>query len=361
MEFGLFYFDGEGATRRPWQYRLLLDSARFADEHGFTAIWTPERHFHAFGGLYPNPAVISAALAVTTERIQIRAGSVVAPLHHPVRLAEDWAVVDNLSNGRVAMAFASGWTVREFLLSRDGHGARREAMWQTIAAVRRLWAGEEVEFHQPGGEPVSVRTLPRPVQRALPLWITAQSEASFVLAAEIGAPVLTSLLNTTLDEVAKNIARYREALRQHGFDPASRKVALMVHTFLGPDPASARAAVEAPFQDYLRSHYHLLDGLAETLGLGVSLDDLSEADMRTLLRFGLEGFMNGRALIGSPDSLRPLVESFARAGVDEIACLVDFHPDAGAVMHSLEYLRQLKDDCFDVVTAHRAAGQGRSA
>lgn len=358
MEFGLFYFDGEGATRRPRQYRLLLDSARFADEHGFTAIWTPERHFHAFGGLFPNPAVTSAALAVATERIQIRAGSVVAPLHHPVRLAEDWAVVDNLSNGRVAVAFASGWTVREFVLSRDGHAARRETLWQTIDAVRRLWAGEEVEFRQPDGTPVAVRTLPRPVQRTLPLWITAQSDASFVRAAEIGAPVLTSLLNTTLDEVAKNIARYRAALAQHGFDPASRKVALMVHTFLGPDPASARAAVEAPFQDYLRSHYHLLDGLAETLGLGVGLDDLSPADLETLLRFGLEGFLNGRALIGSPQSLRPVVESFARAGVDEIACLVDFHPDPSAVMHSLEYLRQLKDDCFDVVTPHRAGKGG---
>jgi len=356
MEFGLFYFDGEGATRRPRQYRLLLDSARFADQHGFTAIWTPERHFHAFGGLFPNPAVTSAALAVATERIQIRAGSVVAPLHHPVRLAEDWAVVDNLSNGRVAMAFASGWTMREFLLSPDGYAARRETMWQTIDAVRRLWAGEEVEFRQPGGELCAVRTLPRPVQRALPIWITAQSEATFVQAAAIGAPVLTSLLNTTLEEVARHIARYRDALAQHGFDPASRKVALMVHTFLGRDPQSARSQVEAPFRDYLRTHYHLLNGLAETLGLGVSLENLSPADFETLLRFGLEGFLNGRALIGSPHSLRPLVESFARAGVDEVACLVDFHPDADAVLQSLGFLRQLKDDCFDIATRHRGSG-----
>jgi natural product biosynthesis luciferase-like monooxygenase protein len=356
MEFGLFYFDGEGATRRPRQYRLLLDSARFADQHGFTAIWTPERHFHAFGGLFPNPAVTSAALAVATERIQIRAGSVVAPLHHPVRLAEDWAVVDNLSGGRVAMAFASGWTTREFLLSKDGYAARRETLWETVDVVRRLWAGDEVELRQPTGESVTVRTLPRPVQRTLPLWITSQSEGTFLQAAAIGAPVLTSLLNTNLDQVAGHIARYREALAQHGFDPASRKVALMVHTFLGPDPDTARAQVEAPFRDYLRTHYHLLDGLAETLGLGVSLDDLSASDFETLLRFGLEGFLNGRSLIGSPRSLRPLVESFAQAGVDEVACLVDFHPDADAVMHSLEYLRQLKDDCFDIATRHGAGG-----
>ena len=69
--------------------------------NGFKAVWTPERHFHAFGGLYPNPAVTSAAVAAITTRVRVRAGSVVLPLHNPIRVAEEWAVVDNLSQGRV--------------------------------------------------------------------------------------------------------------------------------------------------------------------------------------------------------------------------------------------------------------------
>ncbi|MEM9456302.1 MAG: MupA/Atu3671 family FMN-dependent luciferase-like monooxygenase [Myxococcota bacterium] len=349
MDFGLFYFDGDGARRRPHQYRLLLDSARFADEHGFCAIWTPERHFHAFGGLYPNPAVTSAALAVATTRIRIRAGSVVAPLHHAVRLAEDWSVVDNLSNGRVAMAFASGWTTREFILSRSGHGARREAMWETIDQVRALWAGEAVQFAQPDGGTESVQCLPRPVQRTLPLWIAAQSESTFVRAAQAGAHILTSLLNAKLSDVAANIAVYRQTLAERGLDPNAYRVALMVHTFVGPDLEQVRREIQEPFYDYLRSHYHLLDGLAEALGLGVSLDDLSPGDMETLLRFGLEGFMNGRSLLGTPTGLGPLVADFAAAGVDEVACLVDFHPHEDAIMRSLEYLKQLKDDCYSIV------------
>ncbi|MEM7198644.1 MAG: MupA/Atu3671 family FMN-dependent luciferase-like monooxygenase [Planctomycetota bacterium] len=349
MDFGLFYFDGEGAVRRPGQYRLLLDSARFADEHGFTAVWTPERHFHAFGGLYPNPVVTSAALATTTRNVQIRAGSVVAPLHHPVRLAEDWAVVDNLSQGRVAMAFAPGWTVPEFALSPEGHAARYESLWDRIDKVRRLWEGEEVELPVTGSDPVRVRTLPRPLQRKLPLWITASSEPGFVRAASIGAPVLTSLLNTTLDDVAKKVARYREALAEHGHAPAAGRVALMVHTFVGPDLATVREQIEAPFHDYLKSHYHLLDGLAQSLGLGVGMDDLSSKDLETLLRFGFEGFLDGRSLIGGVRELRPLVEAFANAGIDELACLIDFHPGYEQVMDSLEHLAALKNECFGLV------------
>jgi non-ribosomal peptide synthetase component F len=76
MAFSLFYFANDEAQAGTDKYKLLLEGAKFADKHGFSAIWTPERHFHAFGGLYPNPSVVSAAIATITERIQIRAGSI---------------------------------------------------------------------------------------------------------------------------------------------------------------------------------------------------------------------------------------------------------------------------------------------
>src|SRR3954471_23143566 len=115
MDLSLFFFADNAAAGDP--YSLLLASARFADANGFTAVWTPERHFHAFGGQYPNPAVTGAAVAAVTERIQIRAGSLVLPLHHPVRVAEDWAVIDRLSGGRVGLSFATGWHADDFVFA----------------------------------------------------------------------------------------------------------------------------------------------------------------------------------------------------------------------------------------------------
>ena len=111
LDFSLFFWNLATAENRndADPYDLLMRSAEFGDQHGFKAIWTPERHFHDFGGLYPNPAVTSAALASRTKTIDIRAGSCVLPLHHPVRVAEDWAMVDNLSHGRVGLAMAAGW------------------------------------------------------------------------------------------------------------------------------------------------------------------------------------------------------------------------------------------------------------
>jgi methionyl-tRNA formyltransferase len=113
MDFSLYYWgNDDGAGLR--KYQLLLDGARFADAHGFCAVWTPERHFHAFGGPYPNPSVTGAAVAAVTRNLAVRAGSCVAPLHHPARIAEEWAVIDNLTNGRTGTGHGLGLAPRRF-------------------------------------------------------------------------------------------------------------------------------------------------------------------------------------------------------------------------------------------------------
>lgn len=345
MDFSLFYFDGDGSIAQSNKYQLLLESAKYADQNGFTALWTPERHFHAFGGLYPNPSVTSAALAMITNRIQLRAGSVVFPLHDVIRIAEEWAMVDNLSNGRVGIAVASGWTMDDFVLARGSHANRKARMWAGVEHVQRLWRGEVVEQQDATGRVVSIKTLPKPIQPELPIWITCQSNETLIEAGKLGANVLTSLLTGTLDSMAPKIRLYRETLQQHGHDPKSRKVALMTHTFLGEQIELVKEKIRRPFCNYLKTHYDLLENLAKGMGLNISLKNFSEDDIDSLLLFGVEGFMKGRALIGTPESCRPFVEEIRRAGVDEIACLIDFVQDFDTVMAGLPYLKQLMERC----------------
>jgi natural product biosynthesis luciferase-like monooxygenase protein len=345
MDFSLFYFDGDGTVTDTNKYKLLIESAKFADRHGFTAVWTPERHFYAFGGLYPNPALTSAALAMITNSVQLRAGSAVLPLHDPVKLTEDWSVVDNLSNGRAAIAFASGWTMDDFVLSRTPHANRKAVMWEGIGTMQKLWRGEAVTRTDATGKSFEIKTLPRPVQPQLPVWITCQSSETFIEAGKMGANVLTSLLGGTLEELAPKIKLYRNALEKRGYDPKSGKVALMTHTFLGDDLNTVKEQVRQPFCNYLKTHYDLLEGLAKGMGLTVSLKDFSEDDIDSLLEFGVEGFMKGRSLIGTPASCQPFVEQIRQIGVTEIACLIDFVQDTELVLSSLPYLNQLKMLC----------------
>ena len=141
MDFSLmFWGDVNHGVDHSDKYRLLFDVARYADANGYAALWVPERHFHPWGGLFPNPVVVCGALAQATKRIRLRAGSVVVPLHHPVRIAEDWSVVDNMSGGRVEIAAATGWKADDFLLAPERYEKRKTEVWDAIDTVRALLA-----------------------------------------------------------------------------------------------------------------------------------------------------------------------------------------------------------------------------
>ncbi len=250
MDFNLFYWgndDGAG----PKKYELLLEGAKFADQHGFNAVWTPERHFHAFGGPYPNPSVTGAAVAAVTQNIGVRAGSCVAPLHHPARIAEEWAVIDNLTNGRAGLGFASGWQPDDFILRPENTPpANKPALFDSIETVRKLWRGEEVSFPRKDGGEHAVLSQPRPVSKELPVWVTtAGNPDTWREAGSIGANVLTHLLGQSIDEVAGKIRIYHDALRAAGHDPADFTVTLMLHTYLAGTRDQAREVAREPMKD----------------------------------------------------------------------------------------------------------------
>jgi natural product biosynthesis luciferase-like monooxygenase protein len=345
MDFSLFYFattdDGEHSDK----YRLLIEGAKFADTHGFAAVWTPERHFHEFGGLYPNPSVTSAAIATVTERIQIRAGSVVLPLRDPLLVAEEWAVVDNLSHGRVGVSFASGWHANDFVIAPENYANRREIMLRGIETVRRLWRGEKVRRRDGDGTEIEVRIRPQPIQRELPIWVTAAgSPETFRLAGEIGANLLTHFLNQNIEQLAGKIEMYRSAWREHGHGPGTGCVTLMLHTFVGNSMDVVREKVQRPFLNYLRSSADLwLRSLLQSLSQGADAKDLTEEDREFLLSHAFNRYFETSGLFGTPSTCLRMIDRFKSIGVDEVACLLDFGIDIDSVISSLSYLDAVRE------------------
>ncbi len=340
MDFSLFYFASAGAGECADKYRLLVEGAKFADTHGFSAVWTPERHFHEFGGLYPNPAVTSAALATVTERIQIRAGSVVLPLHDPLLVAEEWAVVDNLSNGRAAISFASGWHANDFVIAPENYAHRKEIMLRGIETIRRLWGGEKVRRRDGNGTDIEVRILPRPIQRELPIWVTAAgSPETFRLAGEVGAGLLTHLLNQDIDRLAEKIAVYRTAWRAGGHGPGGGHVTLMLHTFVGSSVDEVREKVRGPFSDYLRSSVDLW--LARSPGQDIG--DYTEEELEDLVSYAFDRYFETSGLFGTPDTCLQTIDRLRSIDVDEVACLIDFGIDFDSVLSSLRHLNTVRE------------------
>ncbi len=355
LTFSLFYFASDEGEDSENKYRLLLDGARFADQNGFEAVWTPERHFHAFGGLYPNPAVASAAVAAVTERVHIRAGSVVSPLHNPIRIAEDWALVDNLSSGRVGISFAAGWQPNDFVLAPSNFADRKAQMFRDIDAVHRLWRGETVDFPGHDGKPVAVRTLPRPVQERLPTWVTiAGNPETYRQAGEHGSYVLTHLLGQSIEELGEKLNIYREAWQQAGHEGQPR-TSLMLHTYVGEDEERVREVVRGPLKDYLASAVDLVKKAAwsfpafkqRTDGSQAQMDalldkGLTDEETDALLEFAFERYYRTSGLFGTPDRCQDTLDSLRAIGVDEVACLIDFGIPRQLVLDGLPHLLEVK-------------------
>ncbi|MGA4848545.1 MupA/Atu3671 family FMN-dependent luciferase-like monooxygenase [Streptomyces sp. G5(2025)] len=353
LDFGVYFFGDypqDENSPRHGMYDHLLETARFADRNGFHSLWIPERHFHSFGGLFPNPAVLAAALARETDRIRINAGSVVLPLHDPIRVAEEWSMVDNLSGGRIGIGCASGWHANDFVFFPERFGTHKETMYEQVAQVRQLWRGEPVRRATGDGEQ-DLRLFPRPVQDAPPMYTAVVGNpASYELAARHDLGIVTNLMTQGVEQLRENIALYRRTRAAHGLDPDAGHVAVLLHTYLADDHATARAEAREPLSRYMRASLSLFGGVANSLGHQVDLSAMTEDDLDVVFRRAYDRYCDQRALIGSPESVRPVVEEVRAAGADEVVALVDFGVEPTAMRAGLTHLDALRRSCTTAPT-----------
>jgi natural product biosynthesis luciferase-like monooxygenase domain len=345
IHFGLIFFTSSDAPTHGDKYRLVVESTKRADQLGFSSVWIPERHFTKDGYLYPNPAILSAALARETHQIKLRAGSVVMPLHNPILTTEEWSMVDNLSGGRVGIAFASGWHPTDFSLKPENYERRNEAMDEGIEVVRKLWRGESIQVTGGDGKPTEIRTFPPPIQKELPIWITAAGNPkTFAKAGAMGANLLTHMYNQSIPELAEKIRIYRAARAEHGYDPATGEVTVMMHTFLNKDEQTVHDQAQKPFTEYLKSATYLANAIAYSRGQKVDISSLSAQDLNDYLGFVYQRLVSEqRVLFGTPEQKVALITQLHAIGVNEIACQMDFGVEVELILESMQYVRQLKE------------------
>jgi len=202
-----------------------------------------------------------------------------------------------------------------------------------------------------GGKKVPVRTLPRPVQTELPFWVTVASERTWIRAGEAGANVLTAF-STSLDELKESIQQYRRARMENGHDPRTGIVSLMLHTYIGTDEEQVRAMVEKPMKNYLQTYINQFRPM-----VGDNVVDPSSPEMQGLLDAVFERYFNYASLLGTPEKCAALIEQLASAGVNDLACLLDFGLDYETTMEGLHRLAALRES-LQPQAAVAAQGEG---
>ena len=186
---GVWYdFRNPARWRVPWPqlYSETLDQAAYAEELGFSSVWLSEHHFSAEGYL-PSLAAVLGALAMRTSRVRLGTAVLLAPLHHPLRLAEDLAVVDQLSGGRLDVGIAPGYKPDEFAVLGVPKGERGARTDETIEILKLAWGGERFSFAGKHFTFDDVIVAPPPVQPGgPPIWVGGSSLAAARRAARYG-------------------------------------------------------------------------------------------------------------------------------------------------------------------------------
>lgn len=340
MRFSLLFFsDVRQDINDQEKYRFLTDLTCFADGAGFEAVYFPERHFHEFGSIFANPAIVAAHLIPQTTQLRFRTAGVTIPLHHPAEIVENWAMNDVLSGGRVDLGFGSGWAKSDFIYAPEHFSERRRICSEGIDVIRRLWRGESLGFPGPDGEEVEVTVYPRPIQPELNVWLlVTQNEEAFIHAGRQGYNVFTMLSGTNLETLSRKIELYRAARREVGLDPSTGTITLTLHTLLGADRKNVLDAIDEPFRRYIKSS---LDAHVNSGALAQSSPEMSEGERQKVLDYAYQRFVQTGALFGNLDDGRDMVARASAAGVDEIACLMDFGVDYNLVRASLPMLSKL--------------------
>jgi alkanesulfonate monooxygenase SsuD/methylene tetrahydromethanopterin reductase-like flavin-dependent oxidoreductase (luciferase family) len=332
MRFGLFFAfqnpPGSGIPdERP--YRDMLSCLPRAEELGFASALCASHHVQP-DAFCPSPLVAMAGAAAVTERMRIGTCVLLVPLYAPLKLAEDVAVLDNLSGGRAVLGVAPGYVSEEF----EAHGVPREErvprLEEALDLLQAAWTQERFSFDGRFYRVPECQVTPKPVQKPHPpIWYGVSGPRSLRLAARRRA-VLVASPRHGIEELRAHYAIYDEEAASVGFDVGERPVIREVFVAETQEEAETLAA---PAVDYL---FRELYGAKSAQGERVlRADDGTVVTSKEQVDYA---HFKSRYLIGTPDDAIAQIERYrSELGATEIICWMHLPGiDGEAVMRSVE-------------------------
>lgn len=305
MKFGLFtVFDNyaKELPRTAGQFvDQVLEQTVLAEECGFDAVWYAEHHFSEYGVL-TSPHLLMTAAAGMTKRIRLGVSVVVLPFHDPVRVAEDFALVDYLSGGRLYMGLGSGYLPHEFGGFKVDATIKPFLFNEKLAIIQRLWSGERFtftgEYHEYGE--IGLELLP--VQKPVPTWVAALRPQSVEYVAKMGQPIMgVAYVNSnSVGELKTIIGHYKEVSRASGFHPEQMEIPVALHVHVAETSEEAKQNAYEPLNRYLRTRQY---------GKGAVYEDLAARE---------------QLIVGSPADCIAEIKKYQAAGVNHLMCLMSF-------------------------------------
>ena len=261
MKFGVLHFfeHPAGGKSEHQIVREQLDCMRAAEDMGFDSIWAPEHHSTEYG-FSASPMVTLAAIASVTKRIRLGSGVLVLPFNDPIRVAEEGAMVDLMSDGRLDLGVGRGFQPIEYQAVAVDQSKSREIFDEALDAIVCAWTEEPMSFKGDHFDIPEQSVRPKPLQKPHPpIWIAAISDPSFELAGRRGFNLLCSMVYGFKSERLHHLlADYRDALREEGQNPGEREIGASCMVYCAESIEQARRDFGGPVLWYYRNIANLV-------------------------------------------------------------------------------------------------------
>ncbi|MGE3498286.1 MAG: LLM class flavin-dependent oxidoreductase [Candidatus Binatia bacterium] len=297
MHFGIVYsIESGGGDRADRVFREAVEEIVLGESVGLDIALISEHHF-THNDFFPSPLIALSYIAARTSKIRLSPGVLLLPLYDPIHVAEDAAVLDIISGGRMVLGVGQGYRPEEFKAFGSSLADRPGRTREGITLIRQLWTQPRVTFHGKHFVAEDIPLRPQPVQKpAPPIWVAAKKKHAVEMAAEVGDGWFADPI-TPLPIIVKHRANWEAASRRAGIDPATRTMAYYREFFIAPDDARAwelgREATMEGYRNYLQWG-HLVDD--EGVPIPPHREDL------------LEGLVRQRFTVGGPERARVDVE-----------------------------------------------------
>jgi alkanesulfonate monooxygenase SsuD/methylene tetrahydromethanopterin reductase-like flavin-dependent oxidoreductase (luciferase family) len=314
-------------------YREHLEEAVLAEELGFDNVWASEHHFSP-DAWNPSPITFLTAVAARTARVRVGTYVLLLPFHNPVRVAEDIAVLDNISGGRVDLPVGVGSAVEEFRTFGIPFNERLGRTFEALRIIERCFAGEEFTHNGKYYAFANVRMTTTPVQKpGPPIWVASMGDQSVAWTARRGYHLAAG--------AGRGHTKYEELLRQFGHDRSKSQVAsIPIRIHLAETREEAWDEAEAGLHQVLHFYRSRVDARSATSAAGV-LDRLPPVgEFRNVPGIGHRG---SPFLVGTPDEVGPALVQYRDKRLTHLS--LNFHQpgmDTNAVRRSMEmFAREL--------------------
>ena len=310
MDFGInINFTMGGAMTHQEAIRDSMAEVDLAEQMGLDTVWLGEMHFNPARSVLSAPIVIASSIATRTKRLRVGMAVQVLPLIHPLRIAEEAATVDQLSEGRFEFGVGRSGNVRAYDIMGIDYGESKDRFQEALDIILLAWSGETFSYEGKYNHITNASISPLPYQQPHPkVRIAASSEESFGRIGRLGYPIFLGLRTMDVEDLKTNLQEYKQEWQAAGHPGEGGDINVRFPVYIAPSEAEAIEEPKESIEAFFQRQRELFEYSRGRQGADVSAG--RQARYERLVNSTYEDLLETRVVFGSPEQVIDRLHEF---------------------------------------------------